>query len=311
MCDTQQQIHAFRCVRVFVLRFGCNVCLFVCYAESFFCWLFIFEICSPFSHTINFNQFKIIWIHIFLSVCVGVFLSFARSHRINCETQSHDNAERKMAFWVEIYDCLLHIHGAHNSAFLWFDDDAHHFLHNLWPILLEIRSEFSASFQSHFHQLRASVCMRVFCQGFLHTKQMMNIWFVFSHVWIWDCNLGATKSFAYIWNIYILMLLFNLNAHKKTYILRRRSVFSAERIGSWVSVPKRCKYPTKDFIRTHKHTKLTHYFQHMRKTTRRKFGGKQKKDSTWPHVLQTDLRHFSVHNICECGVKYQVANGDS
>lgn len=80
------------------------------------------------------------------------------------------------------------------------DGDAHHFLHNLWLIWLEIRSAFSASFQSRFSPNSVSVHLLV--KDFYIPKQMINIWFVFSRlnlgcILMWQ-KMRATKSFARI-----------------------------------------------------------------------------------------------------------------
>lgn len=114
----------------------------------------------------------------------------------------------------------------------------------------------------NFHQVRASVCVR---QGFLHTKQMINIWFVFSRL-----NLGATKSFAGTFEIFISWC-YNYNINAKKLVSLVGVLFSTNKS---FSAEKRCKHTTKDFIKTHTHT---HYFQHMRKTTRKKVWWQAKK----------------------------------
>lgn len=133
-------------------------------------------------------------------------------------------------------------------TFLFYDDDdddgdAHHFLHNLWLIWLEIRSAFSASFQSRFSStLRASVC-----QGFLHTKTndkyLICILTFESGLYIdaWKEQRNHLLAFAYISNIYILMLQQQQqqqHQRMKTYILQRDSVFN-KHIGNRVSAPQK------------------------------------------------------------------------
>lgn len=167
---------------VFVVRMC--ACLFV----GFFCWLFIFKICSPFSHTINFNQFKIVW---------NTHLSHSY---INCETQSHDNAERKMAFWMRfMIVCCACVHGAHISFTMMTP------MMVMRIIFCTIYDWFGLRFVLHFlpHSNRVfhHAPWHLVVKDFYIPKQMMNIWFVFSRLnlgCILMCEKRATKSFARI-----------------------------------------------------------------------------------------------------------------
>lgn len=94
-----------------------------------------------------------------------------------------------------------------------------------------------------------SVHLCTFVKGFLHTKQMINIWFVFSRL-----NLRATKSFADTFEIFISWCYYhNINA-QKTCILRRGSVFN-EYMLARVLVPKNdVNTPPKISLRRTHHT---------------------------------------------------------